>query len=172
MKDALFRKALVFGIVAVLYLSAIIVMANENYGIRRDETAGSISGYVYQVNGNPIAGATVEVIRQDEGGLWEATTESDGNYKVIGLPTGDYKVRAFKSGYAREYYDNVFYSDEAEIIHLDTPEDITGIDFSLTLGGSISGYVYGKEDGKPINGAHIGVRPSKYFTDAGFWTEL
>ena len=64
---------------------------------------GTISGHVYQVNGQPIAEATVQVMRMDDEGWWQVATESDGSYKVTGLPTGDYTVRAFKQGFAREY---------------------------------------------------------------------
>lgn len=71
---------------------------------------GAISSHVYQVDGQPISEATIQVIRMDAGGRWDATTESDGSYEVVGLPTGDYTVRAFKQGFAREYYDNVVFS--------------------------------------------------------------
>lgn len=134
----------------------------------QETTQGAISGHVYQVNGQPISGATVQVMRMDAEGLWEVTTESDGSYKVNGLPTGDYKVRSFKDGFAREYYDNVVFSLEATIIHVTASEEITGIDFTLTEGGAISGYVYDQRDGSPIEQAHVWVRPSKYFFDDGF----
>jgi len=124
----------------------------------------SISGHIYQVDGQPISGATIEIMRMDDEGWWETATESDGSYKVTGLATGDYKVRTFKQGFAREYYDNVVFSNEATIVHLTGPVDI---DFYLNEGGSISGNVHDKESGHPIEEAHVGVRPSNH-SDEGF----
>jgi hypothetical protein len=161
-------KILVFGIVLILNFSTFFVLANNNRESGFD--VGSISGYVRQVNGNPIVDATVEVIRQDEGGWWETYTESDGSYLITGLPTGVYKIRAYKTGYAREYYDNVFYSNEATTIHVNPAEEITGIDFILTLGGSISGHIFQIDGVTPIVGAEVVAYPSKYRFDDGFWT--
>jgi len=145
------------------YVSSVI------YNEGPDPRGAIISGHVYQVNGQPISGATIQVIRMDAEGERETTTLSDGSYRVTGLHPGDYKVRAFKQGFAREYYDNVFYSNQATIIHVTTTEEITGIDLILTEGGSISGYVYNNETGEPIEGADILVCPSKYVSDDGFW---
>lgn len=130
--------------------------------------SGSFSGIVCQTSGDPIYNAIVEVIRQDQDGYWSTTTETDGSYIISEIPSGYYKIRANKEGYAREYYNNVFCSDEAELIYQSGSEDITGIDFSLTLGGGISGIVYDKNDGSPIKDADIWIRPSKYQYDEGF----
>jgi hypothetical protein len=125
-----------------------------------DPRGAIISGHVYQVNGQPISGATIQVIRMDAEGGRETTTLSDGSYRATGLYPGDYKVRAFKQGFAREYYDNVVFSYEATIFHITTTNEITGIDFVLTEGGSISGYVYNNETSEPIEEARIRVLPS------------
>ena len=131
----------------------------------------SISGRVCEVDGvTPIAGATVEAIPVENGKWMKTKTASDGNYLITDLPTGKYKVRAFKSGYAREYYDNVFPSHVATIISIITPNEISGINFNLTRGGSISGYVYNNETGEPIEGAQINVVPSSEWSDDGFYT--
>lgn len=161
------KKILVLGIVAILNFSTFFVLANDNRESAID--VGSISGYVRQVNGNPIVDALVGVTHLNEGGWWSVVnTRSDGSYIFDNLPVGDYKVAAFKSGYARVYYNNVFYSNEAEIIHIEESNDIIGIDFNLTLGGAISGFVFDQKDGSPIKGAHIFVCPSNYIFDDGF----
>ncbi len=97
-----------------------------------------------------------------------ATTASDGRYALFGLPVGDYVVRVIAPGYAREYYDNVTASHEAETIHVTALRETPGIDFRLTEEGSISGYVYQSDGITPISGAEVFVRPSKYFMDEGF----
>ena len=140
-------------------MSSIFVVSSENYDAIGSAITGSISGNVSQANGNPILSATVEIIRQDENGFWSVSTESDGSYAASDLPMGYYKVRAFKLGYAREYYDNVYYNSEATIIQLGASGDVTGVDFNLDLGGSISGMVYDDETEAPIGNAQVWVSP-------------
>ncbi len=132
------------------------------------EIRGTICGNVYEVNGHPISGATVQVMRMDDEGWWEATTASDGSYTLVGLPNGDFKVRAFKQSFAREYYDNVVFSREATAICVNAQMEATDIDFYLNEGSSISGYVYDKETGEPIQGAEIRINPSSERDDDGF----
>jgi hypothetical protein len=132
--------------------------------------------------GQGIAGATVEawpveLHTQDlsatpwSGGNFSATTASDGSYALFGLPTDDYVVRVIAPGYAREYYDNVTASYEAESVLVTVLHEASGIDFSLTEGGSISGHIYQSDGITPIAGAEVNVRPSKYRFDQGFWAK-
>lgn len=109
----------------------------------------------------------VEARITEHGWDYSATTASDGSYAMFGLPTGDYVVRVIAPGHAREYYDNVTPSNEAEIVHIAALDETPGIDFDLTEGGSISGHVY-RSDGQPIGGAQVEIRLSKYFDDDGF----
>jgi hypothetical protein len=132
--------------------------------------------------GQGIAGAAVEawpveLHTQDfsatpwSGGNYSARTASDGSYALFGLPVGDYVVRVTAPGYAREYYDNVIASHEAETIHVAALRETPGIDFKLTEGGSISGHIYQSDGVTPIASAEVNVRPSKYRFDQGFWAK-
>jgi protocatechuate 3,4-dioxygenase beta subunit len=132
--------------------------------------APSLSGRVTDAaTGQGIAGARVEV-RQAESYGWgySATTVSDGSYAMFSLPAGDYVLRVIAPGYAREYYDNVTPSSEAEIVRVTAPHGTSGIDFKLAEGGSLSGHVHQSDGITPIAGAEVFVRPSKYFRDEGF----
>ncbi len=134
----------------------------------------SLSGRVTDAaTGRGIAGATVEVWKPALAGVHDwaasATTASDGGYALFGLATGNYVVRVIAPGYAREYYDNVTASHEAEIIQATTLHEASGIDFKLTEGGSISGHIYQSDGVTPLAGAEVNVRPGKYRYDAGFW---
>jgi hypothetical protein len=118
--------------------------------------------------GQGIAGATVEArLAGPHDWDYSVTTASDGSYAIFGLSTGDHVVRVIAPGYAREYYDNVTPSREAEIVHVTALRETPGIDFDLTEGGSISGYVY-RSDGEPIGGVEVVVRPSGEEADDGF----
>jgi hypothetical protein len=133
----------------------------------------SLSGRVTDAaTGQGIAGAVVEPRRAGQAGRHKwyhpVTTASDGSYAIFGLPSSDYVVRVTASGYAREYYDNVTASGEAKIVHVTSPHETPGIDFDLTVGGSISGYVCQSDGITPIGGVEVYVQPSGESFDDGF----
>jgi hypothetical protein len=124
-------KILVFGIVVILNFSAFYVLAND-IGVTVID-GGSISGYVRQVNGNPISDATIELIRQDNTGWWKTYSVSDGSYIFTALPNGNYIIRAFKNGYAREYYNNALYAMELEHLRMGMPGNIIIMRYMLWM---------------------------------------
>jgi len=68
--------------------------------------SGSISGYVYNEEGDPIADASVYAFSDVYPGNG-ANTQSDGSYTIKGLLTGNYLVQATASGYVSEYYGDI-----------------------------------------------------------------
>jgi len=119
-------------------------------------SSGTISGHVYQSDGiTPIEGAEVYADLIDGGyGMW-ATTASDGSYTITTLITGQYRVRAYAEGYIEEYYDGVYDSSEATPVSVTMPDDTPNIDFTLDVGGTISGHVYQSDGVTPIEGAWV-----------------
>jgi len=134
----------------------------------------SLSGRVTDAaTGQGIPGAKVEVGSPGlapDGWYHSATTAWDGSYAIFGLPAGEYVARVTAPGYAREYYDNVVPSREAEVIHITSHHETTGIDFDLTEGGSITGYVYQSDGITPINRVEVFVRPGGEESDHGLRT--
>jgi uncharacterized protein (DUF2141 family) len=109
------------------------------------ELGGTISGNVTDGT-NPIEGADIEVIEYDSlSGYWFSydgtRTGADGNYVTGGLPTGKYAVRARAEGYATEWYDGTYLTNEAESVSVTVGENTPDISFSLEVGGTISGTV-------------------------------
>jgi len=69
-------------------------------------------------------------------------------------------VRVVGPGYAREYFDNVVIYAEATIIRVSEADDETlRMDFDLTAGGYISGYVRDAATGDPIPETHVQIMP-------------
>jgi hypothetical protein len=61
-------------------------------------TEGSVEGNVYDKDGNPITGATVELL-DDQGNVVESkTTNAQGNYNFDSVAFGTYSIRITKSG--------------------------------------------------------------------------
>lgn len=80
---------------------------------------------------------------------------TNGTYKIVGLPAGDYIVRASADGYIPEFYDDAASADKAKPISIKDGDKITGIDFVLAKGGAINGFVLGDGDGRPARGGQV-----------------
>jgi hypothetical protein len=140
---------------------------------------GMISGQVTaDPGGAAIHGAQVEVYDVSWNFVQGSYTDYDGNYTVDGLPTGNYYVATLNyQNYFDEWYDNVRYIENQS-----PPEGVTavavteslntpGINFGLTLGGSISGRVTSDQDGVGIQGVTIEVYDESWnFIESG-WTD-
>jgi hypothetical protein len=74
-----------------------------------------------------------------------ATTNSSGEYTIVGLATGEYKVEfaPYTSGlnYLPQYYDNKSSATEATLVSATSGSITTGINAKLQAGGEITGKV-------------------------------
>jgi hypothetical protein len=110
------------------------------------ETGGSISGHVYDLEGNPISDCTVSasesslvwllyqegipLIAQAGISLRGDVTSADGSYKITGLRTGDYYVKA-STECDQQWYDHKPSLDQADLVHVTMPDETPDIDFNL-----------------------------------------
>jgi subtilisin family serine protease len=97
---------------------------------------GSISGHVYQSDGNtPIAGASAVSSSFVEGTIYirEATTTADGSYYISGMPAGNARVFAQASGYITEYYSETSDYSQATMVPVIMSGNTPNIDFTLTV---------------------------------------
>lgn len=105
---------------------------------------GSISGNVSDVDGKPVSGLFIDAFVFGTDNIVSFTnSDSSGNYKIIGLPPGAYRVRLDGSGteFPEQFYDNVLDKDQASPINVTSNTDSSGINFILNSKGSISGFV-------------------------------
>ncbi|HEX5479998.1 MAG TPA: carboxypeptidase regulatory-like domain-containing protein [Dehalococcoidia bacterium] len=94
--------------------------------------AGSISGHVTYVVGQPSVTTTVYALSDAALGVFESTTPgAGGGYTLSGLPPGDYSVYVFAAGYRTQYYDHVEDPAQAGTVSLTEGAGVTGIDFAL-----------------------------------------
>ena len=110
------------------------------------ETGGSISGHVYDLEGNPISNCAVTAsesslvqLLEQEGipliaqvgiSLRGDTTSLDGSYKITGLRTGDYYVKA-STECDNQWYDHKPTLEQADLVHVTMPGETPDIDFNL-----------------------------------------
>ena len=91
-----------------------------------------------------------------------ASTDSDGNYTLMGLRSGYWKIVAEGDTlYASEWYDNKNTWSNADSILVTAPGTISGKNFILETGGSISGHVYDLE-GHDLSGCDVTAYESSF----------
>jgi 5-hydroxyisourate hydrolase-like protein (transthyretin family) len=130
------------------------------------QTAGTISGTVTDAGGVPIANMNVSL---DGDGFGDGTcTDASGNYSFTTAAYDvEWRVRAApmgfnwcggSEGYIEQYWENAPDWDNATVLVLDagTPS-ISGIDFALEPGGSITGVVTEEATGDPLQDVEVCV---------------
>ncbi len=121
---------------------------------------GVITGRIVDEAGEPIVRATVSVMRiafangrRQPTGVGGAQTDDRGEFRIFGLPRGEYLVQAslgtpndvtgLRLGYAPTFYPGTPTQAEAQRIAIKAGEEIAGISFALSRQrtASISGVV-------------------------------
>ena len=83
---------------------------------------------------------------------------TNGTYRIVGLPAGDYVVQVSADGYIPEFYEDAASVGKAKPLTVKNGDRITGIDFVLARGGAISGFVLGDGDGRPVRGGQVSAQ--------------
>jgi hypothetical protein len=101
------------------------------------------------------------------------TSGPDGHYRLVGIPTGEYKLR-FLPGlpggdpdYLTLYYPDAESAEGGSTLHLVDGSTVTGIDVAMHLGGTIAGTVLDGA-GNPVEGERACVYPVLGNTNGGY----
>jgi len=134
------------------------------------DAPGSIAGTITDEAGAPVAGAYVQLYRQDiNGWLLARVVRSDatGAYRATLLATGAYRILVSDPAgvYAQSYYPNALIIDDAVSIMV-AGADVGGIDVMLRRGGAITG-VYSN-----TNPYWTFARISALTRSRGLWQEV
>jgi len=120
---------------------------------------GSISGRVVDHEGRPVGNVFIDVFDSLYNQRSYSTTDDSGYYAATGLTTGSYIVRATSEFYFDQWYDGASSYYNATPVNVTTNEETPEINFTLLMGGSISGTVNNKSSAA-IEGAFITVLDS------------
>ncbi|WP_090450745.1 TonB-dependent receptor [Dyella sp. OK004] len=100
MNSRIRAKVLPFAIASMLAMSVPAIA---------QDTSSSISGRVLDASGQPVAGATVQIVHEPSGTTKTTTTDSNGRYAAQGLRVGGpFDVKVSKDGQLATEQDNVY----------------------------------------------------------------
>ena len=103
----------------------------------------SISGTIHAPAGVRLEALHVNAVSAADPNVFSAFVNSDGTYKLKGLPAGTYKLSfsGFDSGAFDEWYEDAQSEADATPVTVTPGQDRTGINATLAKGASISGKV-------------------------------
>jgi carboxypeptidase family protein len=130
-----------FGEATPIVLSAGEIESNINAKMQK---GASISGAVVNTAKSPLGGIQVCAMAVG-GGFGDCRqTGSNGNYSIVGLSTGEYKI-SFQpeegSYYLTQYYDDKDRFNQADVLAVIAGEAKAGIGAELKEGGAVTGTV-------------------------------
>jgi hypothetical protein len=123
--------------------------------------SGSISGRVANSNNVGLEGVDVYIYGISWTYVMRVSTDSSGNYTAAGLLPGRYYVTTVNDLYLDEYYNDVLKASSpwpptgATDVSVGSGTNTPGINFTLALGGSISGQVTNVWEGMPVRNIQV-----------------
>jgi hypothetical protein len=118
------------------------------------EEGAIVQGNISSELGFPLPMACANALAAEFGAITSGYADSNGNYSIIGIPAGQYKVQAQACGtgnHVAEYFDDTYSWAEAQVFDLEAGELVTAVDFLLDPGATIQGTVT-DAGGNPIDG--------------------
>jgi hypothetical protein len=139
---------------------------------------GTLSGRLFDENGDPVEGASVQVLQvRFEAGrrrlvmadVSPRLTDDLGRYRIFGVPPGEYVVSAAIGqvaaadvpGYARTYFPGTPNSGEAQFVTMGRSQEIVSLDFSLSRipTAHVAGHAFNAA-GEPSTAGKFELMPS------------
>lgn len=121
------------------------------------ELGGRAEGTVMAA-GNPVEDATIRVVGRDD---IETTTDSNGNYSLPGIPTGEWTLKATRSGYVGTSQTETFTEDQAETVNFDLED--AGFNIASLLGFEIEVDELSTASDTTITGAFVSLSSNPLF---------
>jgi hypothetical protein len=129
--------------------AALPPLAISQTGTAKKSLQASVSGRV-TVHGKAIAGIVVSVrlnYAPRPAPEFKATSDGEGNYRINGIPPGNYSVAPVAPAYVVSNIETA--RGQGKLLLLAEGDAVEGIDFSLERGGVIAGRVIDAE-GRPV----------------------
>ncbi|RPI25792.1 MAG: choice-of-anchor D domain-containing protein [Acidobacteria bacterium] len=134
----------------------VVVTAGQTTNVNFSLNPGAtVSGRISDArDGSTLDGA---VLALDETGRSQgsAATDATGRYVLSKLAPGRYRLWAWVSDFVDQLYPDASSQQTAPFVEVKQGEQLSGYDFALLPGGSITGIVTSQDSGKPIGYAGV-----------------
>src|SRR5262245_20206591 len=85
----------------LIFISLILSGAYLTTLAQQSITSATLSGRIMDANGAAVHGASVSIINLDRNQSATTSSDSEGSFRFIYLPSGRYQLRASASGFAQ-----------------------------------------------------------------------
>ena len=90
-----------------LLVALVLSLAATSLGFAQSSTDGTLRGQIKDEQGGVLPGATVTVRSPTVAGIFTGVTDTEGLYRIINLPPGDYVLTAELPGFSRFSRSNI-----------------------------------------------------------------
>src|SRR6185437_1948039 len=116
----------------------------------------SLSGTVVDsITGQPVSKAALAVYSGSGAGItYTSSSDGNGDFSLVGLEPGSYRLMGDRSGYVQGYYSARGSSGSGSVIRLEAGQTLKDLRFRLMPAGTVAGTVR-DSDGEPLEGAAV-----------------
>jgi hypothetical protein len=115
-------------------LAVFVLVALSAIAMAQSTTDGAIGGTVTNPNKEVVPGATVTVRNVETGKEVTATTDSEGRFRMVQLPPGNYSVKVSSSGFGDFTLDQVVV-EVGRVTDLDVPLSVGAVTGTVEVTG-------------------------------------
>lgn len=140
----------------LLYCAGSCPRANSQTKPAQKNADATVSGKV-TIKSKPAPGIVVgvrSIQRGDNDPTFKATTDQEGNYRITGVPAGNYEVAPVAPAFVVADID----APRGKILVITETENVEGIDFEMTRGGVVTGKAT-DSDGNPVVAERVSLSP-------------
>ena len=120
--------------ISILSFSMAVLFA---VGAWSQAQVATVSGTITDPSGAVVPGVSVTIVNQGTGLKRHRLTDTAGEYRFVGLPTGNYSLRFEKTGFQLQTHDGIQLTSAAELI-IDSRLAIGNIQQHVTVSGDVS----------------------------------
>jgi protocatechuate 3,4-dioxygenase beta subunit len=140
-------------IIMTLALLLAFFLAAQDKAPEKCTVSGSV---VNSMSGEPLSRVDIFAVPEGSGTLSTTTTDSKGNFTLVDLAPGQYKLEGNRNGFLDTYYGARRANSGGTLISLEPGVEMKDLQIELVPFAVLAGTVR-ENDGEPLSGAHVTV---------------
>gem|GEM_PF-1253963 len=118
-----------------LFLIALLALT-YHLGSSAQTPMGAIIGSIEDANGGRLPGATIIVVNENTGQRWQATSSSEGEFRLINTPFGKYRIEVTAHGFAKKNISDLALESTTPV-SLKIVMSLTGVDEIVNIASDV-----------------------------------